>query len=551
MKPDRGPRRLFARAPSLRGAALALLVAGAMAAPGCALIFGIEEVSEGTGGTTPADGGPDAPGDDAADARDEADAPSTDDAGDAGDGGEDAADASDASDPLDAGDDASDAGDGSVLDPCTCPITQDWTKAFGGTDVSVAAVALDSVGHLIVAGTVAGALDVDGQVLPGGADRDVFVVALDTMSCGDVVWARRFGDTGDQRALGLAVDPVTSPTPDAVVVTGSFTGTLDFGGTASPLSSAGQRAFVARLDPATGDGVVAAAAGVDPAKAHAGTAVASAADGTVYWAGTEDNASLLFVRHLGASFADLATTSPACSGCDPRVATIPGGVAVAGGFTSKLDLVPGGNGALTSAGSTDAFVGGLSVSGAAFHEEHVDAFGDGAAQVITGIVSDGTATIFVAGDLAGSIDFKGGVSLSSTGGTDAFIAKLDDKLKGKWGKSFGSTNMSFDQRAAAIALGNRVAIAGDFSGAIDVGVTPPLTSAGSLDGYVITLDPANGGVTAALSFGGAALDRATAVAMDQSSHVFVAGVQGGPMTLSCGTVGGSGKSVFVARRTVP
>ena len=521
-----------------RHGALALMIAGALAAPGCALLFGIEEVSEGTGGTQ-VDGGPDAP-----DASDASDADDTSDASDAGD----ASDASDADDTSDASD-GSDASDSGPPNPCEWPSTEDWTRSFAAADVSVAGVAVDSQGHVIVAGTVAGDLDIGGQILPGGADRDVFVFALDEH--GQHLWSRRFGDVGDQRALGLALDPPTSPTPDAILVTGSVAGTLDFGGSSSSLSGDKARAFVARLDPTTGDGIAALAAGGKPSKAHTGTAVVALTDGSLFWAGTQDDGEHLFVRKLDPGFAVTATTAPACAGCDAHLARIPGGVAVAGGFLGQLDLVTGGIGPLTSAGGADVFMGLVSVPGSLFQEDQVSAFGGLTTEVGTGIGGDGAGATYVVGNFEGNLDWKNGVELTSTGSLDTFVARVSGALEGQWAKGFGSANVTFDQRAAAVAVGNRVAVVGDFFGEIDFGLGAPVVSAGSLDGYAAALDPATGTVTQAYRFGSPAFDGATAVAADQSSHIFVGGVLGAPATLACGPVGGPGKAIFVARRTVP
>jgi hypothetical protein len=74
---------------------------------------------------------------------------------------------------------------------------------------------------------------------------------------------------------------------------------------------------------------------------------------------------------------------------------------------------------------------------------------------------------------------------------------------------------------------------------------------GGVDVFLLALDPTSGAVRAAMSFGGAGADHGAGVALDTSGHAVVAGVLSGTASFGCGTLGGSGKSVFVAKRAVP
>lgn len=497
-----------------RGFMLAAAIGAALVAPACAQILGIEVLPAATdaggGGGTGGSGGSSME----AGAPDVADAPDTPET--------------------------------SVPGPCDCLSTEEWAKAFSTSgDVTIAGVAVDSADRIVIAGSVTGALDIAGQVLPGGADRDVLVVVLD--ACGEPVWARRFGDTGDQRALALALDPA-----GAVVISGAFTGTLDFGG-ASPLTAPNQRAFVARLDAATGDGVASFAVGSDAAMTYQGTAVAVAADGSAYWAGTEESGASLFLRHLDTTLTVTSQITPTCEQCDPVLALVPGGVVVAGKLQSTVDFVPGGPGPITSNGSTDAYVATLAPQGTAFVEDKSKVFGDPAAQLAAAVAADATGDVFLAGSFAGTLNMGGGGKTKvSTGGLDAFVAKLDATLAPQWLASFGGGGLTADQRAVAVANGQYLAVAGDFVEALGGGdAGPMLTSAGDIDAFLLVLDPATGALLHAESFGSAGADHAAAVALDGSSHAIVAGVLAGPAMFDCGEIGGAGKSMFVTRRTIP
>ncbi|MFT3772811.1 MAG: hypothetical protein QM820_46075 [Minicystis sp.] len=498
----------------------AAALAAVLAVPACAQIFGIEELPEGTGGHHDAGTGSSVTG------------------------GAMMADASD----------AADAAETWTPGMCDCPATNDWTKAFAASgDVTVAGVAIDAMGRVIVAGSVAGTLDVAGKMLPGGADHDVFVLVLDT--CGEPIWARRFGGPGEQSALALALDPGPgSSPPDAIVISGKFEVGLAFGGSAAPLSAPNQRAFVARLDPATGDGIASLGVGSDPSQSYEGTAVAVAPDGTTFWAGTEDSGAHLFLRRLDPALSVKSQITPACDHCDPRLALVPGAAVVAGSLSGSVDFVPGGPGPLDSNGSTDLYVAVLAPMAASFVEDKPKVFGDGKAQGALGVAADSaTGEIFVAGSFAGTLNMGGGgKTKTSSGALDAFVAKFDPSLAPQWLATFGGGGLTADQRAVAVAKGQHLAVVGDFFEALDLGADAGShPSAGDADAFLLVLDPASGAVQSVATFGGPGADHAAAVALDGSTHAVVAGTLGGPADFGCSTLGGPGPSIFVARRTIP
>jgi hypothetical protein len=76
-----------------------------------------------------------------------------------------------------------------------------WTRQFGASDLEVAsAVAFDASGAIVVAGDTLG--DLDG---PNAGSVDVFVRKYDPG--GDLLWARQFGSSENDRMHGLAIDP--------------------------------------------------------------------------------------------------------------------------------------------------------------------------------------------------------------------------------------------------------------------------------------------------------------------------------------------------------
>ena len=120
-----------------------------------------------------------------------------------------------------------------------------WQQAFGGKgDESVAGVAIDARGNVVVAGSTRDVLYVGDQHLVTGGESDGFVA-----------W---FGGNGEQGAItligGLDTDGLRAITAvdERVVVGGFFTGQLKLGErtlVADGPSGGGDDAFFAALDP--------------------------------------------------------------------------------------------------------------------------------------------------------------------------------------------------------------------------------------------------------------------------------------------------------------
>jgi hypothetical protein len=100
-----------------------------------------------------------------------------------------------------------------------------WSKRFGdiGQDAG-AGVALDGSGNVTVTGSVDGSsVDLGGGPLTGGGGFDLIIASYDP--AGAHRWSRRFGGLGWDRPTGIAADASGN-----VVITGSFGGSVNFGG---------------------------------------------------------------------------------------------------------------------------------------------------------------------------------------------------------------------------------------------------------------------------------------------------------------------------------
>ncbi|HWA71109.1 MAG TPA: hypothetical protein VG937_02175 [Polyangiaceae bacterium] len=123
-----------------------------------------------------------------------------------------------------------------------------WSRSFGTASQwqESTAIALDNGGAPVVAGVYGHQLAFDDFALgpvpwPFGAEANAFVAKFD--ACGQTVWARGTSNENDETQVAYAV---ASDSADNVLVAGSFSGTLDFGG--SPITTSGADAFVTKFD---------------------------------------------------------------------------------------------------------------------------------------------------------------------------------------------------------------------------------------------------------------------------------------------------------------
>jgi hypothetical protein len=241
-----------------------------------------------------------------------------------------------------------------------------WERLFphDGPDVRGAAVAIDGEDGVVVAGDVAGELDVLGETLDSEGESDVFVFKLD--STGAKVWARRYGDAARQQPSDVAVDAMGS-----VYVGGSYDGVLDIGLT-NPFEADGDGAgdaFFFKLTPIGNPdwGIAPAVAGAQSVEAlgNAGAHIVVAGrfhgrldlGGEALEAAGEDG----FVATFDSDQAILWSTRVGGAGDDAVLAVAgspdpPGAVAFGGITNGEVD---GPLEDVVSAGGDDALVGKL------------------------------------------------------------------------------------------------------------------------------------------------------------------------------------------------
>ncbi len=354
-----------------------------------------------------------------------------------------------------------------------------WSKRFGdGSTQSGAGVATDVASNIVLAARLVGSIDLGGGNLTSAGGDDVLLAKLD--SAGNHLWSKRFGDANHQGAQTLRLDGAGN-----VIVAGTVSGSIDFGGGALTPPAGSSRNYLAKLDAAGnhlwskmfhGQADVATDAAANVVLGGRFFTTIDLGGGPLVTAGGVDvvlakfdaAGNHLWSKQLGGA-GDEAI--------DRVVVDAAGNILVAGHLDGSVDL---GGGMLTTAGGNDVFVAKFDPLG-----EHLWSarFGDGATQEPMAISTDGAA-VFVSGYLQGTIDFGGGPLVASSG-TRIFVAKLGSSGAHQWSKVFGSIGFSYGHDLANDSAGHLLTV-GIFGSAIDFG-GGLLSSAGDDDIFLAKL----------------------------------------------------------------
>ncbi len=304
-----------------------------------------------------------------------------------------------------------------------------WAKTVGGSGYDGGmGIATDSGNNVFVTGGIdfssTGGINFGGGPLQSAGAQDVFLVKYS--ATGAHIWSRRFGGTLSDSGAAIATDASGN-----VVVTGTFEGTVDFGGGA--LTSAGTKdIFVAKFS----------------------------SSGTHLWS-----------KRFGGSGADHSTGIAVDDAGD---------VALTGKFQGSISF---GGSALTSLGSDDAFLAKL--SGGSGGHVWSKGFGNTSADNGAGVAFDAGNNVVVTGHFSGTVNF-GGAALTASS-IDIFVAKYNASGAHIWSRKHGAGSQQLGSGVAMSRTGD-VSVTGFFQFILDFG-TGPLTSAGVYDVFVASIGP--------------------------------------------------------------
>lgn len=308
------------------------------------------------------------------------------------------------------------------------------------------------------------------------------------------IWSKGFGGSGSTDTV--AANAVRVDDRGDFVVGGSFQGTCDLG-LGSMRSSGGPDGFISNF---------------------------SGADGSCAW-----------VVPIGGQG---ATTSVSSVAVDRA-----GDVYAAGWFTSTINVS---GAALTSSGGTDGFL--AKYDGANGGLIWYMGIGGTGQDKVYSVAVDSNDDVVVTGYFNGSANF-GGAPLTSAGATDVFLAKYSGN-DGRyiWSKRVGGSGSDIGTGLAPGISGGIVVI-GTFISSVNFGGGGTVQSAGGTDVFVATYNSSGGYVWSRVA-GGAGDDVATAVDTDANGNPVFTGnflntvdFGGGPL------VGSSAPSIFLVKYT--
>lgn len=336
----------------------------------------------------------------------------------------------------------------------------DWSEIYAGDGyASASAVAVTAMNNIVLGGDFTQTIDFGGDAITTEEPdiEDGYVAVLD--ADGSHRWTRRLGSYRPDHVSAIAVSPASD-----VLAVGSFVDHFEVHAPGGPHWDAGFNEgdiFVVKLD-AAGD----------------------FRWGQLYGDELEPQAA------LGVA-ADAA-----------------GNAVVTGCFDGIVDF---GNGDQT-AQFNDVFVLRLDSGGSHISDARLGGTGDQRGHDVA--VTDGAQAV-VAGGFTGQLT----AAVSSTGGTDAFVAKYDSDALLEWALAWGDAE---DQQANAVALdGQDIIVVGQFRSQIDFGGSA-ITSHGSQDGFIVKLD-SDGQHLWSHGFGGPGDDVAHDVAVGPTGNIVATG----------------------------
>ena len=360
-----------------------------------------------------------------------------------------------------------------------------WNRSFGHNS-QIVGVAADAVGDVVATGIHGIDIDIDlgnGHVTSVGGN-DGFVVKLDPG--GAPLWSKTFGDAAAQTADSVAVDSAGD-----VIAYGYFNGTIDLGG--GPLESAGSSdLYVVKYSPT----------------------------GVHLWS---------------KRFGDVTTQLAKGLAVDPS-----GNIVITGTLNGTVSF---GGAAVATAGNGDSFVAKLSPGGAHLWSK---AFGDATNQVGSGVATDAAGDVILSGYFLGTMNFGAPtVPMTTAGGADCYIAKLDPTGAPLWSLHAGAINNQSFVAVAVDPFGN-IGTVGVLNGASSFG-GPVLTSAGGNDIMVAKYSP-SGAHLWSRSFGDPASQGVKGLVFDNVGDLLFIGLIFGPTDFGGGPViGVGGEDMFLTK----
>ena len=373
---------------------------------------------------------------------------------------------------------------------------------------------------------------------------------------GGVLWSQAIGGTSDDRGLTVAID-----NGGDLVITGSFKGTVDFGG--GPLTSTHFSwldpdryidIFMAKYSSTSGYHLWSKNFGTVSDDTGYGividyndnVTITGTSEGTMDMGGGDlqgrGTNDTFLAQFSGINATHRWSRIDGGSGLDyGRAVAVDqsGNVIVTGSFTNQANF--GGADISSVSTSSDIFLAKYSSSGNHLWSKRL---GGTNADIGQTIVTDSSGNIFVAGYFVGTGNF-GGSNLNSAGGYDIFIAKFSSSGQHLWSKRFGGTGSDYPRSIAVMSNGD-IVITGYFANTVNFG-GGSLSSAGNNDIFVARYT-SNGAHQWSKRFGSSGIDEGHGIALDSNDDIVVTGQFSNSINFGGGALSNAGGyDVFVAK----
>ncbi|MBL7937009.1 MAG: hypothetical protein JNM51_14475, partial [Bacteroidia bacterium] len=431
----------------------------------------------------------------------------------------------------------------SLLGKAQKPLLQ-YIKTIGGAGSNIGDpfVAVDNSGNIYTTGYFSGTLDFNPGVginnLTSIGSNDAFISKID--SVGNFIWAKNFGGTNDTYSNGLILDGSGN-----IYINGTFSNTTDFdpnGGITNLTSLGGNDAFILKLD---GNGNFIWAKSMGGTGNDAAKSIAVDASGNLIatgtFSGTADfdpgagisnltstGAGDIFVLKLDATGNFIWAKSMGGSSNDfPGAMNIDalGNIYTTGHYEATADFDPSATVFnLTSAGVEDIFISKLDGNGNFIWAKSI---GGISTDIAYAIAIDALGKIYTTGYYSGTVDFDpnaGTSNLTSVGGDDVFVLKLDNNGNLIWTKSIGGSGLEYGKTLVLDNIGY-IYFSGLYNGTADFDPNSGINNIvpnGIFDVFISKLDTA-GNFVWVKSLGGADMEYATAIILDKYNSIYTAG----------------------------
>jgi hypothetical protein len=359
-----------------------------------------------------------------------------------------------------------------------------WNKAFGNT-AHINGGVFDAAGNVYVTGFFFNTIDLGGGVLTAGSE-DVF--AAKYSAAGVYQWGKKFGDISQQESTGIGIDGAGN-----LYLAGFFGGKIDFGG-GNVISGGTLDVYLAKLTSA----------------------------GAYVWA---------------KGFGDASSQRPYGIATDSA-----GNTVVTGVYQGTINF---GGSTLTCAGLNDGFIARFNSAGA-----HVwsKGFGDSADQVGNAVAVDNSGNTYASGQFGGTMNLGSlpATLLTSQGGYDAYLAKLDSLGNLVWSKAFGGAG---NQTSLSVAVdwSGSVAVSSNLMSTADYG-GGPITAVSAAADIVLAKYTSTGAFVWAQRFGDVGTDQARRVWFDPSGNLFATGISTTSLNFGGGALPwAGGEDIFLVK----